>query len=52
MFELFITPIFLDIVFDIQSMWFFHVKLSSISIPVSCIVFVQKEVVLSSYNKV
>ena len=31
--SLFMTPIFLEIVFDIQSMWFFHVKHSSMSTP-------------------
>ena len=42
------TPIFLDIVFDMQSMWFFHVRHSSMSTPRNFVNFTLSSAVLSS----
>ena len=42
------TPIFLDIVLDMQLMWFFHVKHSSISTPRNFVNFTRSSAVLSS----
>ena len=47
-FSLFMTPIFLEIVLDIQSMWFFHVKHSSMSTPRN-LVKVSFNVILKSW---
>ena len=41
-------PIFLDIVFDMQSMWFFHVRHSSMSTPRNFVNFTLSSAVLSS----
>ena len=42
------TPIFLDIVFEIQSMWFFHLRHSSMSTPRNFVNFTISSAVLSS----
>ena len=46
--SLFMTPIFLDIVFDMQSMWFFHVRHSFMSTPTNFLNFTLSSTVLSS----
>ena len=42
------TPIFLDIVLDMQLMWFFHVRHSSISTPRNFVNFTRSSAVFSS----